>query len=321
MKKWIATVGALAFVFVAWYVSTIKTPSPTPDPRKPDLRLQLEQVERDIEQAVKTYVPKSGKIDDLTISMAPILKGLPGVEKVTAKGPEKPAKRLIHILDLHFVDKEDFRVDMVHSHDRTLTDAEFDEMYRELLLVIEMVQIEQTGLLRCLRQHGLRAVFLEGFSGGEEKEYRERIEAVRGIQKQSDQMRRQLADVRAILKDASGDRKKKAEDLEKEIAGSLPGLTVPLLEIGATGRLLLRDELEQMLPLEDAKRHQEAKLVKSGKIVVDPEKIRRRREAMVKNVFDRAAVGVIVLGGSHDLSEQLPKDAEYIRVFLRSYPK
>jgi hypothetical protein len=42
---------------------------------------------------------------------------------------------------------------------------------------------------------------------------------------------------------------------------------------------------------------------------------------MVKNVFDRAAVGVIVLGGSHDLSEQLPKDAEYIRVFLRSYPK
>jgi hypothetical protein len=68
---------------------------------------------------------------------------------------------------------------------------------------------------------------------GEEKEYREWIEAVRGIQKQSDQMRRQLSDVRAILKDALGDRKKKAEDLEKEIVGSLPGLTVPLLEIGA----------------------------------------------------------------------------------------
>jgi hypothetical protein len=33
------------------------------------------------------------------------------------------------------------------------------------------------------------------------------------------------------------------------------------------------------------------------------------------------AVGVIVLGGSRDLSEQSPKEAGYIRVFVKSYPK
>jgi hypothetical protein len=60
--------------------------------------------------------------------------------------------------------------------------------------------------------------------------------------------------------------------------------------------------------MEDEKRPQEAKLVPNRKIVKDDGKIWKRREAIVKNLPN---VAVIVLGGSHDLSEHIP-DAEYV---------
>jgi hypothetical protein len=110
------------------------------------------------------------------------------------------------------------------------------------------------------------------------------------------------------------------QDLEKEILEAAAGLKAPLLEIGAAGRMHMTSQLEQVLPIDDAKRHQEAKMVQGGEIAPNPEKIRKRREAIVKNVLDRGPVGVIIIGGSHDLTEQLPKDAEYIRVFVKSYP-
>ena len=328
MKKWMVPLILLGLLFGAWYVSTLKTPpsrppeSPPESPPPTDLRAQLEKIEKETEQAVRTYAPKKlDRIDNLSISVEPIIKSLPGVEKVIVTGAKNPTKRIIHIVDWHFVDKDDYRIDMEHAHAKKLTDAEFDEMYRELLLVVEMVQAEQMGLIRCLRHHGLRAVFSEGYSVGEEKEFGERIEAVRGIQKQSEEMRGQLADVRAILKEASGERKNKTEDLEKEIMYAAEGLKAPLLEIGAAGRLLLLGDLEKVLPMEDEKRHQEAKLVQGGKITVDAGKIGKRRAAIVGNVLASGPVAVIVLGGSHDLREHLPKDAEYIRVYVKSYPK
>src|SRR5262249_6583851 len=117
------------------------------------------------------------------------------------------------------------------------------------------------------------------------------------------------------------DKRKKALSLEKEVLEAARGLKPPLLEIGAAGRLFLDGRLENVLPLEDAKRHQEAKLIQNGKVVVDAEKIGKRREAIVNNVFSQTPVGVIILGGSHDLMEHLPKDTQYIRIRVSSYPK
>jgi hypothetical protein len=322
MKKWIVPLIVVALIIAAAYFYPRSGPSSPDHPSKSDLRVQLERIESDVEQAVREYSPKNpGRIDDLAVTFEPIIKALPGVDKVIVTGPDRPAKRLIHIADWHYVDKDLFKIDMEQAHGKKLSESQVDDIYRDFLLEVEMVQVEQMGLIRCLHHHGLRATFSEGVSVGDEKEYDDRIEAVRGIQKQSDHLRAQLADVRSILKDASGERKKKAEDLQKEIQDAAAGLRIPLQEIGAAGRLLLRGQLERVLPLEDAKLLQEAKPVKDGKIVMDTEKIRRRREAQVKNVFARGPVGVIVLGGSHDLTEQLPKDAEYIRVFMKSYPK
>lgn len=82
-----------------------------------------------------------------------------------------------------------------------------------------------------------RFLFVAG-SVGEEKAYAERIDAIRGIHKQSEEIRSQLADVRTILKDASGEKKQKAEALEKEILVAAGGLKPHFLKVGAAGRLL-----------------------------------------------------------------------------------
>ena len=60
--------------------------------------------------------------------------------------------------------------------------------------------------------------------------------------------------------------------------------------------------------------------VKDGRIAPDAARIGARRAAMVKNVFDRGDVGVIVLGASHDLTEHLPAGTKYIRVTLKTMP-
>ena len=99
------------------------------------------------------------------------------------------------------------------------------------------------------------------------------------------------------------------------------GLKAPLLEIGAAGRLLLLGDLEKVLPMEDEKRHQEAKLVQGERSRWTLGRSESRRAAIVGNVLASGPVAVIVLGGSHDLREHLPKDAEYIRVYVKSYPK
>src|SRR6266542_970139 len=140
---------------------------PPESPPKTDLRAQLERVEKEIDDKVRAYAPKKlDRIDNLSVSVEPIIKGLPDVEKVVVAGAKNPAKRIIHITDWHFVDKDDFRIDIEHAHAKKLTDAEFNEMYRELLLEVEMAQAEQMGLIRCLPHHGLRAVFSEGYSIG-----------------------------------------------------------------------------------------------------------------------------------------------------------
>ena len=84
--------------------------------------------------------------------------------------------------------------------------------------------------------------------------------------------------------------------------------------------MFIAGELERVLPLEDAVAMRAANPVKDGRIAPDAARIGARRAAMVKNVFDRGNVGVIVLGDSHDLTRLLPEGAEYIRVKVQAIP-
>jgi hypothetical protein len=60
-----------------------------------------------------------------------------------------------------------------------------------------------------------------------------------------------------------------------------------------------------------------------GRMRLDPAAIDRRREWHVRAVLDKGPCGLIVLGGAHDLSENVrrhSKNCEYIRVWVRHFP-
>ncbi|HLW65885.1 MAG TPA: hypothetical protein VKS79_11235 [Gemmataceae bacterium] len=76
--------------------------------------------------------------------------------------------RIIHLQDWHFVPKELLAIDLTDAYGRSLTPDEIDLLYEQHLLEVELVQLEQMAVLRCLIQHhGLKKLFSEGFSRGE----------------------------------------------------------------------------------------------------------------------------------------------------------
>jgi hypothetical protein len=93
----------------------------------------------------------------------------------------------------------------------------------------------------------------------------------------------------------AADRHAIATALEKEIAGMLEQHRFALLEIGAAGRLLVAGELEEVLPLDDAKLlDAAAPVLANGKVTFDAAKVAARRDAMVERALARDHAAVIV---------------------------
>ena len=95
------------------------------------------------------------------------------------------------------------------------------------------------------------------------------------------------------------------------------------LEAGAALRLYALGELKEVLPLDEDASLQAANPVKNGRIDPDAEKISARRDAMVRNATKQPLV-VIILGGSHDLTENADRLTEgrcaYVKVTTKGYP-
>ena len=119
--------------------------------------------------------------------------------------------------------KELFALDMKAAYKRHLTPDEIDLLFRQHLLEVELVQVEQIALLRCLiKHHGLKRVFAEGFSPAEAEAYREKIAVLRSMEMEEiPELRRQLADVRKGMAGSSEDRKVKREEIESQIVALL----------------------------------------------------------------------------------------------------
>jgi hypothetical protein len=95
------------------------------------------------------------------------------------------------------------------------------------------------------------------------------------------------------------------------------------LEAGAAIRLLAAGELKEVLPLDSETTLQPANLVQEGQIRGDAAKVKERRDAMVRNAL-KQPVAVIILGGSHDLTENADRlsrqRCEYVQVTPNRYP-
>lgn len=142
--------------------------------------------EKETASALASYTPKTpGRIDDLAVAAADILRQLPDVVQVDIPMPvQRPASRIVHLRDWHFVPKDLYALDLRSAAGKPLSDAEIDTAHEELVLEAEIVQQEQLALLRCLiRHHGLRRVFSEGLSKQDPPSYRARINALREAEK------------------------------------------------------------------------------------------------------------------------------------------
>lgn len=316
----ILSIGIAAYVF--W------NGEPANEDGIEELQRQLEVQERQSEVELKAYVPKvRGRIDDLAVSAVHILRQLPGVMSVeVCRSAEPPQGRIIHLLDWHFVPQDLFAIDLRAAAKRSLSDAQLDHYYREHLLEVDLVQLEQLLVLRCLiKHHGLRRAHVEGLTREASRAFMERIRAARDVQQG---LIASLDDVRSLLKTMEGreatERYQKAKAIEAEATRLLDEYKRnELLELGVIGRLVMAGELEEALPLEDAELLEKAKPVKpDGQMFLDPEKKKARNDAQIKMVKAQGNFGFVVLGGSHNLEESMRSLAptwELLRVKTRCY--
>jgi hypothetical protein len=128
------------------------------------LKERIGQEKAAAEDAVKRYVPTNpSKINDTNTLASDLLRGLPFVAGVdVALRSRRPASRIIQVCDWHFVDPELFRAEVLATLKRTLTAEEGELLYQEHLLQVELVQVQQLAVLRCLAgQHGLKVIHAE----------------------------------------------------------------------------------------------------------------------------------------------------------------
>jgi hypothetical protein len=310
-KSWLFVAAFVLAVAASLFVNYLHKPEGS---RIKLLEKRAEEERRSSDEAVAAYVPNvSGRLDDLTVVAIAVLKQLPGVASVEVLvAPAKPKHRIVHVRDWHFVPKELLAVDVRHAADRDLSNAEVEILVQEQLLEVELVQIEQEALLRCLvKHHGLTRVLAEGLTPSGTDAYRRLIESLR----ETDQ---QLADLAKNHQSVKGDN----PAIDREIAQLVRGHQRRLLEYGSSGRLAIAGLLE-VLPLDDAEALANAKPVRlDGTLRADPNKLEARHDAQVKAALDSGPCSVLILGGSHDLSasvRRLAANTEYIRVTTRRY--
>src|SRR5262249_46650820 len=104
------------------------------------------------------------RLDDLDADLIPLLRGLPFVVRVGASGSTTPTRRIVHLLDWHYVPRDQFAAEL-RTHQPGLPDAGIDREHERLLLDVAALQRAQEAALRRLtKDHGLEKVRVEGLS-------------------------------------------------------------------------------------------------------------------------------------------------------------
>lgn len=231
-------------------------------------------------------------LSDLTAPATAILRSLSGVEAIeTLVAAERPTHRIVHIADWHFVPKDAFAADIRDQSHETITDEEIEQLYAEHLDEVRRVQAQQRRLLReLIRRHGVERVYCEGLTDGDLPVYKVIIEHI-----------------------------SRCELGERDLTAGGTGVDETLLRIGAAGQLLAAGELAEVLPAEDEIAYEQANpLTDDGELRFDGRANDARQAAIVRRLLDGGSLAVVVLGGDHDLSDQVRQlrggRCEYIRV-------
>ncbi len=153
-------------------------------------------------------------------------RDLPHVVDVQRFGSNEPTRRIIHLLDWHYVSPEDYDGD----HD-------------ELMMQVERVQAQQIEILQYLiKNYGLREVFVEGLT--DEVIFKAKIDGLREIAAKIEEAKSLGADVTEIERWQRHD----------------------LLRVGAVGRMNLDGADLVALPLEEEDAYEAAIGLEPSKI-------------------------------------------------------
>lgn len=230
------------------------------------------------------------------------LRKLPEVHSVTSTPTKsKPKQIIIHLLNWHFVSKEDFAADLSDSSDVKLSEAEIEKQYLEFLNDVEAIQKEQKQILRfLLEKHGVQSVYLEGLSDKNLSAFNSFIKTLRDFEVPEGDGALDL-----FLK----------EQYRRD-----------LMQLGSPAQLLISNQLKSVLPLESAEAFEKANPIgKDGKVRFDESAEDKREDEMLKILMKEEGIKVIVLGGGHDLSDNLRRmkvdSVLYVRVSGKQYER
>src|SRR5262249_27964571 len=147
---------------------------------------------------------------------------------------------------------------------------------------------EHLALLRCLaKHHGLHRVFAEGLTAQEVTAYREKVADLKGAEAD---LKKQLEEVVKLLEDAppGSQRQTKAKEVQAEILAALGQHRLDVLRLGVAGQLLLSEEIEEVLPLDDAELLEKAKpITPDGKVKAEKDRFTARHDGQVTRVLAR----------------------------------
>ena len=234
----------------------------------------------------------------LLLSNLPDLQSLPGVAsaKVAVKCDD-PKLTIIHVRDWHFVDRQSFALDVQDASDEPLTDDEVDTLFAEHRETVAAIQKQQMRVMLALvKQAGIKQVFQEGLVAEELAAYRKRITVLR--------------DFRKYLPD--GDR-----PLDQFTRYEYE---TDMLQIGVPGQLWINNKIKSVASVEDEAAYKAANPIRDGKIVLDKSLNEAREDAIVRNTLRASETAVLVLGGAHDISDNVPAGVELIVLTVQGYP-
>ncbi len=271
-----------------------------------------------------------GMVEAERAPLAQLFRQLPGVSSVDVCNQcPKPRLRIVHLKDWHYVPRDLFAADIRSASQAEYSDEDVDRLYAEFLAEVEQVQIEQAALLRCLiRHHGLTCVFQEGLTEEDLPIYRAKIRVLKSLERQLPALRRQLESVTTRLAAASAPNQTAQLDddelpeEQRQLEQLLETYRQERLQIGAAGQLLMSGELKEVRPLDDFAAWQAADPLKpNGSVRLSNRLIEAREDAQLKQLLAGGGFALIVLGGGHDLSDNIARLAEttcqYITVETR----
>ncbi len=215
----------------------------------------------------------------------------------------QPVPTIIHVVDYHFVPRDDFTANLRDQTFHQIKDGEIDRQYAEFLDTVESVQVEQAAILRRLMQeHGVRQVFIELLTAEKVAAFRQSVDDLRQVD---------FDQVHQHVKNESFD-----SDARAALQESINTLRCRRLELGAVGQLMLANEPIDIAPLDDARMLQNADPEENG-FRFGGEGNAKRERAWVKRLLVAGPVVVCIVGGGHDLESEVKAQnprARYLRI-------